>query len=469
MSDQYISYPPPRTASGVTSLNSESGDINIVAGTGIAVVPAGQNITISNTNVLPGGSVLSGTYDGDVIVEGDASVGADTTVYGDLIINGNFTNTGGFALTVGGEGTISGNFSFTPSSPATAQSNVTFGGSLTLSGLVGGTHDFKVNPGQSPRLNIGGDLIGGDFQSHTFDGSANAAGAGTLTINCNNITNFIVTLNGADSDGSVDATPGGRFVPINAWYCSFIAKGGSSAFAGFSPAAGGQFKVFGEWVLSGATNDVSGGSATVTGTGSGGVGADAGYFQVLGNIDFNNTNGPAPLVAAGGNGYDGNGGAGGQVMANTFFGLGNGGSINVAGGSSTSASPGANGTVTTVEAFQAAKLTTPTYVVSPSELDAGNSGTTRSWDLSQNTVFTTTLDNNCAITLLNPVAGGVYLFELTQGASGGPFTVTFPGSTVTWAGGNNTLSTAANAIDTITAVYIGATNTYRLSLATNFS
>ena len=42
---------------GVTSLNGESGAVNIVAGTGISVTPSGQNITISNTE--PGGSVTS--------------------------------------------------------------------------------------------------------------------------------------------------------------------------------------------------------------------------------------------------------------------------------------------------------------------------------------------------------------------------------------------------------------------------
>lgn len=46
---------PPEGSSGggVTSLNSETGDVILVAGTGIDITPAGQNITISATGSVP--------------------------------------------------------------------------------------------------------------------------------------------------------------------------------------------------------------------------------------------------------------------------------------------------------------------------------------------------------------------------------------------------------------------------------
>ena len=44
---------------GVTSLNSETGAVVLVAGTGISVTPAGQNITITNTSPSSGGTVTS--------------------------------------------------------------------------------------------------------------------------------------------------------------------------------------------------------------------------------------------------------------------------------------------------------------------------------------------------------------------------------------------------------------------------
>lgn len=49
MADYYVKLPPSGGSGGVTSLNSETGAINIVAGTGITVTPAGQNITIAAT------------------------------------------------------------------------------------------------------------------------------------------------------------------------------------------------------------------------------------------------------------------------------------------------------------------------------------------------------------------------------------------------------------------------------------
>jgi len=64
----------------------------------------------------------------------------------------------------------------------------------------------------------------------------------------------------------------------------------------------------------------------------------------------------------------------------------------------------------------------------------------------------------------NAEAGQSMTLVVTQPASGGPYTLT---STMKFAGGTKTLSTAANAIDIISIFYDGTT--YYASLATNFS
>lgn len=57
MSEFYVRWPSSGGGGGgVTTLNGESGAVNIVAGTGITVSPVGQNITIAATGTSPGGT-----------------------------------------------------------------------------------------------------------------------------------------------------------------------------------------------------------------------------------------------------------------------------------------------------------------------------------------------------------------------------------------------------------------------------
>jgi hypothetical protein len=49
MASQFVQLPLEGGGSGVSSLNGETGVVNIVAGSGITVTPAGQNITIAAT------------------------------------------------------------------------------------------------------------------------------------------------------------------------------------------------------------------------------------------------------------------------------------------------------------------------------------------------------------------------------------------------------------------------------------
>lgn len=66
----------------------------------------------------------------------------------------------------------------------------------------------------------------------------------------------------------------------------------------------------------------------------------------------------------------------------------------------------------------------------------------------------------------NPQPGQTVTFAVVQPSSGGPYTLT---STMKFAGGNKTLSTAANAVDLMTVTYVNSTIGYLASLVTGFA
>jgi hypothetical protein len=98
---------------GVSSLNSETGDINLVAGSGITILPVGQNITISASgastenleyHTITGGEATAKQFTMsatpltanktmcDIITGGPQNFGTDFTV------SGNVFNWSGLAL-----------------------------------------------------------------------------------------------------------------------------------------------------------------------------------------------------------------------------------------------------------------------------------------------------------------------------------------------------------------------------------
>jgi len=86
-------------------------------------------------------------------------------------------------------------------------------------------------------------------------------------------------------------------------------------------------------------------------------------------------------------------------------------------------------------------------------------------DVANGNVQSITLSGNITLNALgNPETGQSMTLIVKQPASGGPYTLT---STMSFAGGTKTLSTAANAVDIISIVYDGTT--YFASLSTNFS
>jgi cold shock CspA family protein len=66
----------------------------------------------------------------------------------------------------------------------------------------------------------------------------------------------------------------------------------------------------------------------------------------------------------------------------------------------------------------------------------------------------------------NPIAGQTVTFAVVQPNSGGPYTLT---SSMKFAGGNKTLSTAANAVDLVTITYVNSTIGYLGSIVTGFA
>jgi hypothetical protein len=102
-------------------------------------------------------------------------------------------------------------------------------------------------------------------------------------------------------------------------------------------------------------------------------------------------------------------------------------------------------------------LTNPTVTdYLESVVAIGNSGTSQTLSLTNGTVQTVTLTGNVTLSAFtNPIAGQSLTLFVVQDATGSR-TLT---STMKFAGGSKTLSTAANSIDIITAYYDG-TNYY---------
>jgi len=86
-------------------------------------------------------------------------------------------------------------------------------------------------------------------------------------------------------------------------------------------------------------------------------------------------------------------------------------------------------------------------------------------DVVNGNVQSITLSGNITFNAFsNPETGQTMTMLIKQPGSGGPYTLT---STMLFAGGTKTLSTAANAVDIMSVVYDGSN--YYASLATNFS
>lgn len=103
------------------------------------------------------------------------------------------------------------------------------------------------------------------------------------------------------------------------------------------------------------------------------------------------------------------------------------------------------------------QITFGNYHLEPCENDSGNSGTTKTLDLSTCSVQKSTLSGNVTYTLSNPVTGGAYIIKMVQGASS--YTVTWPG-TVKWSGGTAPIITTTNTKIDLVNLYWDGTSYY---------
>jgi hypothetical protein len=111
-----------------------------------------------------------------------------------------------------------------------------------------------------------------------------------------------------------------------------------------------------------------------------------------------------------------------------------------------------------------------TYVMSPSEYNAGNSSTTITVDLSKGSSQLISMTGNCTVTLSNAVAGGSYVLRCVN-TSGSAYTITTTGSgTTTWM---NSSSVAPAAIPATTGVllvniYASTSSSFFVSFVGNY-
>lgn len=123
-----------------------------------------------------------------------------------------------------------------------------------------------------------------------------------------------------------------------------------------------------------------------------------------------------------------------------------------------------NPTYTGLLSSAAGTMTVGGYHLDPSELNAGNSGTAITLDLSAASAQLITLTGNATITLTNPVLGAAYLIRIYTGAGG--FTYTFsPGPL--YPGGVAPVATATAAKQDLINFYWNGFN-YLGTFAQNF-
>ena len=320
--------------------------------------------------------------------------------------------TGGTVTSVSGTGTVSG---ISLSGTVTGSGNLTLGGTLSLvsPGAIGGT---TANTGRFTTLQT----IGA--------GSATAAG-GQIYLNGVTSNRIDYNTNGVAAPTFSGISAGTKIIlwPANSAASSDYAIGIEGSTVWFSvPTTNEQFKWYG-----GTTNIM-----TLSGAGV--------------------------LTAAGFTGP--HNGTVGATTPNTgsFTTLAASSTVSGTGFSNYLASPPAIGGSTA----NTGRFTTLTYTDARDVVFTGGTTTgTITPNAANGNVQTITLTGSITLNALaSPVTGQSLTLIIRQPAVGGPFTLT---STMLFAGGFKTLSTANNAIDMLTISYIGTT--YYASLVTGFA
>lgn len=347
------------TLTGPTFLYSFSGsthsaDISSLVGSSIFVYSSGAGSvwTALSGAVVVDTANLSGSYNQSLIASGSCNVVGSTTVMGALYVGGDLVNAGGYEFNVRGECRVEGAFNFTPSDTATPQSDATVGALY-----YGSPSQFRVNPGQSPSLQVNGELVA---TSATLDSTVLLDGTGQgdssqglgIFVLGDTYGTYLDVAGAASAGGSAGAVGGngGSIFVGGDFSGQFNARGGDGA-DGFAAGAGGSFQSNGAAYLS-DDSYLSGGSTA----GSGAAGP-AGSFEArtLSNVDG------GVLEALGGNSAGDAGGNGGTVTVWTTVTQ----CPLILDGGSGATTGGNGGSVTT----------TTTFVASDVSQNGGNGGT----------------------------------------------------------------------------------------------
>jgi hypothetical protein len=291
--------------------------------------------------------------------------------------------------TIGGVAIGTGGGSVTSVSGTGTVNGITLTGTVTSSGS----------------LTLGGTLTNVDLGTQvTGQLGTNRGGTGQSVTNyCNlqtNVNNFLPVANGGT--GNITLTANAALI-----------GNGTGAVLGLSPGTSGNV------MTSNGTTWTSAALPTIVNSFSGGTTGLTPATATTGAI----TLGGKLEVANGGTGVTSSTGSGSVVL---------------------SASPTFTGTVTTAAIAMADNsLTRPLFVDYAVEGSAiGNTGSTRTLDLTTANFFSATLDQACTFTFSNPPASGkfgCFVLELTNGAA---FNITWPAS-VDWPGGSAPSLTAS--------------------------
>lgn len=131
--------------------------------------------------------------------------------------------------------------------------------------------------------------------------------------------------------------------------------------------------------------------------------------------------------------------------------------------------PTLTGTTTMASATVSGTLKNGNCVLSATETDSGNSGSALSWDFSTANVFTTTLTGSPTITVSNFANNGCPVVMVFTQDGTGSRTISFSGPTIIYGNSStSTLSTAANAVDKLSCVYIGSNSKLMCDLSTAY-